>query len=357
MKDNIILHIFVDEKFVIDYINKIDQMFNPDNHRYFIWERRKNNNFPKLNKKNIYYSSNNKNSFQSIKQLKKFAKDADKIMLHSIIYPAPLLVATASIIKKYRTKTLWVLWGADLFDHYWERNKSISTRIREHFRRIIIRNVYAIGCISKEFKIINDYYGVSSKNYLTPYTYNFPALKIDDKDKNSYNVLIGNSANKTCRHIEAIDILSKQANIDKVFCILSYPKDNPKYIDDVIKYGNNKLEEKFVPIVDFMNNDEYMHFLSTIDIAILNNNRQQGWGNIISLLYYGKTLYINEENILYDYFKSEGNTLFSVQQIDKYGLKTISKEQKEKNIAIAKNLLSDEYFYECWSKIFNDIWE
>lgn len=42
------------------------------------------------------------------------------------------------------------------------------------------------------------------------------------------------------------------------------------------------------PIVDFMDFNEYINFLSTIDIAIFNHKRQQGMGNIITLLGMGK---------------------------------------------------------------------
>ena len=351
--NNNILHIFVDEKFVFEFIEKIDCRF--DNQVYYVWSKseKTHNNFPQI--KNIYFSSS-KNMIGSIKELLTLAKNSDKIIFHSLIYPAPLLITASYLAKKNRNKTMWVEWGADLFDHYWERNNSLSTKIREIFRRKFIKNVYSVGCLEQELPIIKEYYDVSPKFYLAPYFFYFPDINLSVEKHDYYNVLIGNSANPTCCHKDAIDFLSKYMN-NKYYCILSYPKDNMEYINSVIEYGNSKIGSNFVPITDFMTNEEYSKFLSTIDLAVLNNNRQQGWGNIISLLYYGKTLYINPENILLDYFTKEGAIIYSTKELESGNMKLLNNEEIDNNIRVAKKLLSEDYIYDCWNRIFTDKWE
>ena len=102
----------------------------------------------------------------------------------------------------------------------------------------------------------------------------------------------------------------------KLFCILSYGGDE-EYKNLVIKKGIELFKDKFHPVLNFMSFGHYMNFLSSLDIAIFVHNRQQEFGNIVSLLGMRKTVYLKEEVTTY-------------QALEKIGLKINSFNKKNK---------------------------
>lgn len=345
LEKNSVLHIMKYDKFIADYVNKVNELFDNTKHTFFIWGQRENKNIKQVKGNNVIFSN-------SIKQLKELVKEKDKVILHSIIFPRELLIAISSLVPVYKDKFFWNIWGADLYDHYWERNNNLLSKIREIVRRRIIKNLKAVGAIPGDYKFLQEAYNVSPKRYVGLYTYSFDEIK-EAKQSSTINVLIGNSANPYCQHLKTIDMLETYKDKDiKVYCVLSYPKDNMAYINKVIEYGKEKLGDKFIPLTDFLSYKDYMELLSDIDIAIFNNNRQQANGNIISLLYYGKTVFINPLNTFLAYYKEKGAIVYSTEE---FSDKTFIKNKSiVENTELIKKLFSNEEFYKAWNIIFED---
>ena len=57
-------------------------------------------------------------------------------------------------------------------------------------------------------------------------------------------------------------------------------------------------------------------FLGRIDIAIFNHRRQQGMGNIITLLGLGKKVYVRTDTTTWDALRHLAITVFDVDAID-----------------------------------------
>lgn len=60
-----------------------------------------------------------------------------------------------------------------------------------------------------------------------------------------------------------------------------------------------------------------MNFLSSLDIAIFAHNRQQGFGNTVSLLGMGKTVYLKEEVTTYQALEKIGLKINSFNKLKK----------------------------------------
>jgi hypothetical protein len=111
----------------------------------------------------------------------------------------------------------------------------------------------------------------------------------------SLKILLGNSGDPTNNHIAMIDILKKSSQATfTVYAPLSYGGTDD-YVNRVIEYGKRELKESFVPLTEFMKLDDYLEFISDIDIAMFNHNRQQASNNIYSLVASGATVYMNSQ--------------------------------------------------------------
>lgn len=80
--------------------------------------------------------------------------------------------------------------------------------------------------------------------------------------------------------------------------------------------ANELLGEHADVLLKFMPIDDYMNKISSCGFVIMNHVRQQGVGNIISMLYMGAKVFIREENPTFIYLKRNGVTVFSVQELE-----------------------------------------
>lgn len=349
--NRVVTHLFPYEKFAFDYIQKINKLFGRERHSFYIYGKKVENELEDLEFENVIFID----KYSKIKRffiLRRAFMESHKVIIHLLPSSRFLLGTIDCFINKYSDKFFWNIWGADLYNSYF-RNKKYS--VSEIMRRFFIRNVKAVGYIPSDYEFLKQHYKTNAKFYLASYMYDF--FDIESKsDTQVVNVMIANSATKECQHKEAIDLLSEYSNLEfKVFCILSYPKSNVEYRDCIIDYGREKLGGKFIPVIDYMNYKQYQDLLSTIDIAIFNHNRQQGLGNIASLLYLGKKVFINPENGCKDYFERLGAVVFDINQLNENDLKKDDIEEfKDKNKKCIQDFFSDEQFKKRWELIFED---
>jgi len=175
---------------------------------------------------------------------------------------------------------------------------------------------YAGTFIKQDFDKFNSTYNFNLK-WLWYCYYN-----IEDTVKNNSNaqfivkedILIGNSANPSNNHIDAFHVLkSFHIGNRKVFCPLSYGADSKEYANRIIEEGKKIFGTNFIPLKEFLTIDEYNGILNSCNIVIMNQNRQQAVGNIISSIWHGSKVFLNEENPVYKYFLEIGVKIFSIQ--------------------------------------------
>lgn len=352
-----ILHIFPYEKFAYDYISKINALFGKDGHLFYLYGDLPSDKMKSVGGDNVVRESGFRNLCACRLYLSKKAKKAERIILHSWFFPKYIMFLSCYWVRKYPHKVFWNIWGHDLYNMYWNRKSSIKNMIKEILRKYFIKRVRAVGYIPGDYDFLKKHYVTKAKFFLSSYAYEFFDYNEEKKDSQNdvINVMLGNSATKECRYIETIDLL---ASIDdgkmQIYCVLAYPKNNKSYIGEVSRHGKKIFGDRFVPIVSYMSYDEYMGFLKSIDIAIFNHNRQQGLGNIASLLYLGKKVFVSDENACGDYFRRLGITLFSTNEINceiKCGLDRNIQINNKKKIL---EFFSDESFKARWDKIFRE---
>lgn len=347
-----ILHILPYEKFTGDYIKKINVLFDKNEHLYYVYGKSELDKIPNVEAENVVFESD----MHSIITVRKIAVHSDKIIFHSLFFSYIYFLAFTLVPPAMYKKYFWMIWGADLYNAYWERNTTIKRRIKEVFRRELIKRIPHVGYILGDYEFLKQHYVSNADFYLSSYTYDFfiPEEKNNHKEKQVLHIMIGNSATPECRYIE---ILNKLSRIDglkaKISCILSYPKNERRYTNEVIDVGNRLFGDRFHAITEYCAFKEYMEFLNDIDVAIFNHNRQQALGNIAELLYLGKKVFINSDNACKGYFEDIGTTVFSTDEISLASLtERLDEASSKANRMKIERFFSDKSFADRWRKIF-----
>lgn len=347
---NKVFHIIPYEKFTFDYITQINRCFSPQNHLFCIHGKKPSNEIKTVENLGGNIQLYNRIRLQEAVGIVHEAQKYDKIIIHSLFMPPVLFSVISLNITRMSDKVFWNIWGADLYDTYWSKNKNFAHMVREALRKHFIRHLRAVGYIYSDFDCLKKWYKTEAKFFPASYSYEF--FDVEQSSCGDTNILIGNSATRSCQHKEAIDMI-KHSGINRanIWCVLSYPNDK-EYIDEVVNYGTKILGDSFHPLVDYMPYDQYMKMLSGIDIAIFNNNRQQALGNIAGLLFYGKCVFVNPKNGCLDYFQKMGVEIYSTDDFDVLSKYKPTSEMKKHNQEVIRSFFSDEKFSERWNIIF-----
>ncbi len=351
-----ILHIFNDQKkFSKGYFQMLsDNGISLDN-MMLLHYGKKEDYFEKLGVKTSFISDFF-NPFSNIKLIKPMFT-ADKIIVHSLASPyLLLLIAMFPYVGK---KIDWVIWGKDLYFYKLLNKPKLYHKIYESLRRKAISRVERICSILKEdYDLACQWYNTKATNIemitLYPYALNLSVDKeeCDKKQQNKKVVLLGNSASKTNNHIDALEMLKAcEGNIDSIICPLSYGG-SKKYVDKVICAGKELFGDKFQPLCDFMPKDEYFQMMRRVDVGVYNYNRQEGLGNIWSLILSGKTVYMKHDTSTTSFFKRNGIVVNDVADFSNGQINKLSKEVIDSNIDILTPLIGVEMSISKWKEVF-----
>ena len=210
------------------------------------------------------------------------------------------------------------MWGGDFY--FPETKSKIRHKIIENIGNLLTGMEEEIELIRKEYRAK----GKHLKLFVGYPSNLFKNNKYQIKPSNTINILVGNSAAPTNNHIEIFDkLLALKNKKIKIYVPLSYG--DKSYAKEIARIGHNYFGEQLVPLFNFMSNIEYINFLSNIHIAIFNHNRQQGMGNIITLLGLGKKVFIRNDITSWKYFEKLGIKIFDNKIID---LSTLDKNIK-----------------------------
>lgn len=313
-----VLHIGQCDKFIPPLIQFIKKQFSLEQHDFMLTSSIADNEL--INEKNILLSK--KNLFSRFKyyfQVVSKMHQADKVILHGLfdIKLIQILLFTPWLLNK----CYWVIWGGDLYtyqsakqDRKWKRN--------EFFRRIIIKRLgHLVTYLEGDLDRARKWYGAKGTYHeCFMYTSNlYKKHNLPEKKDKKINIQIGNSASESNHHIEVLEKLLPYK--DRDICIyvpLSYS--SKEHAEKVIKVGKEWFGDKFKPLTTMMSFDDYLSFLSSIDIAFFNHRRQQGMGNTITLLGLGKTVYIRKGTSQWEFFKSKGIKVGNIESLNSLDL-------------------------------------
>ncbi len=339
-KKNQILHVAIlDPIFIRNFIQFIRNNFLVENHKFLLF----------TNKLNLEYKTNNNINVIPLSNYRYFLKEAKKSS--KIIFHGLWIDLINDLVNKYDSlldKIYWIAWGGDF--NPVDLQPTVRKTLIKKIKNIITDNYY-------DYLYIKEKYSNTVAKHLKCFSYPsnvFYPLEFEENSKrnSSINILIGNSADPFHRHNEILKNLKifKNENV-KIFVPLSYCKSDNKYIEEVISIGREIFKEKFIPIKDFMSLEDYRKFLSTIEIAIFGAKRQQAMGNIITLLGFGKKVYIDKETTTYKMLSDLGVRVFD---LDKISIKPFDDSISKNNSTVIKNYFSEENLVKQWTSIFED---
>lgn len=285
-------------------------------------------------------------------------KQCTHIYIHFLSYDPTLFFW--SFNRKLLIKSTWIEWGSDIYS-FTKKNNNLKTRIYEFMRKKIIPQFDSIaGFIDQDLELICKIYNTEPKLYSVMYPLPINSDLLDKfeikKDKDEYlKILVGNSADSSNNHLEVFSYLSKFSDQKiNILCPLSYGG-TQTYIEKVLKEGYIKFKNKFQPILEPMSENSFAELLSTIDIGIMNHNRQQALGNIFALLYMGKKVYLRTTTTTYTYLTNKNIQIYNIDSLYKDDFETFVSTDIEKNIIREKilNIISQKKCLSLWNNLFS----
>lgn len=327
---NKILHVCNLDKFIPPFIDFIEENFDLGMH--FFWLNYDHKRYPVMQTSNVYKVKEGKrNKVRGYLALFNRMLHAEKIILHGLFNNKIILFLW--VMPWLLKKCYWVVWGGDLYSYQLSK-RDFKWYSREFFRRPVIRNMgHLVTYIPGDVELAREWYGAQGEyceclmylsNIVSP-----EVLKVTAQSNNNegqLNVLVGNSADPSNNHIEALEKLLpyREQNI-KIYVPLSYG--DKIYAQKIIDKGNEWFGDKFYPITYFMDFNKYLELLKCIDIAIFNHKRQQGMGNIITLLGLGKKVYMRSDITPWAFFKEKDIKVYDVADINLLELQVNQKNQ------------------------------
>lgn len=341
-----ILHIGHLDKFTSDFICFIEDNFNINEHEFRFFGRKEK--YSLKSNKHIFIERDVpwKNPIKMFFFIRAMVC-SDKIIVHGLINND--LVRFLWLMPWLLNKSYWVVLGLDLY-RYQKRNNSFSNRLREFFRRKVIKNIgHIVTYIKGDYDLAKEWYGAKGE-YHECFVYTSNLYKehvVPVKQHSGINILVGNSADPSNNHLDVFRKLENFKEIDfKIFVPLTYG--NKAYAENIIQEGRKRFGDNFEPIVEHMPFSQYLEFLGKIDVAIFNHKRQQGMGNLITLLGLGKQVYLRADVTPWQFFKSHNITIFDVEKISFDGV--------DSSLLDANRKIVKEYFsYKNYMKQLNGI--
>lgn len=273
---------------------------------------------------------------------------ADKIILHGLFSFQIILILALN--PKLLKKSYWVIWGGDLYTFMFPK-KGLKYKLKEVLRSFVIKRLgFLLTYVKGDVDLARKHYSAGGQ-YLETIGYLsnvIPSNILVSNNKKNINILVGNSADPSNNHFDALDKLAKFKNENiQIYAPLSYG--NKEYAKKVIDNGSSLFGDKFIGITEFMPYSEYMYFLKDIDIAIFNHKRQQAMGNTINLLAMGKKVYLREGTTQKEFFNDLAVQTFNIDNIDI----SINFSGK-KNTQILEKYFSRQNLAKQWKRILED---
>lgn len=251
----------------------------------------------------------------------RYYRHCDLMISHSS-EPLSRILLTPPSVKR---KVVYRYWGGlQISQQASESNASLKIWVKKQiikwsfydFAAIGVANSTDINDLSRILKKDTRYYRLS----YTSNDYYVIAEKLKEEmatpkvSRHKTKVLLGHRGTEENNHIEIIKKLNvyDPEKFD-IYVPLSYG--NQQYIQKVEEYIENNSKGNIITLKDFMPLQEYIEFLSTIDIAIFDGYTSYALGNISLILFFKKTIYLNENGIIAKTLEIENNKYRKISDI------------------------------------------
>lgn len=254
--------------------------------------------------------------------INRFGEYGDWIFVHAINCKRKVLIQTK---KKYAKKVIWRTWGHDMRPSY-KKSKNCIINFMNHILYILYKRTVshfrAIGIANDIDTVnVNSTFGEIPTMILT-YAYNkqndimLNIIGKEHKVTEEFRILVGHSRSVFDCHIDAMKKLEKYKDHNiKICMVLSYGGPE-EYGEEVKEYAREHFGEKVEFVERLMGYDEYIKYLSTIDLAILPQIHSSALGNMAWLFHFGIPVYVRENSQFAESFRRNNCGYCSFETID-----------------------------------------
>ena len=346
-----ILHVAGLDKFIPPFVKIVKEEFEEEKHQF--WFTGSVDKYPVDQSETVYVCGGGFwGKLTGYAKLVKQLHSARKVMLHGLFNIRVVLVL--ALCPWVLPKCYWIIWGGDLYQ-FRKATNTWRSRIKEALRHFVIRRVgHLVTYIEGDVELARQWYGSKGAYHeCIMYLSNVVDPKMMAKsgpvsDHKGWNILLGNSADPSNHHIEALErLLPLKDQAIKIYAPLSYG--DQIHAKKVVNQGKAWFGDKFVPITDFMPFEQYLEFLKSLDIAIFNHRRQQAMGNTITLLAMGKTVFMRSEVSHWRFLNRLGIKLNDVESIE---LCRIAPDDAAGNARVVRSYFSRATLVKQLSDIF-----
>lgn len=213
-------------------------------------------------------------------RMKGLYNHANKIILHSAFWGRETKKFVYALTQCYAPKMVWGCFGGDA---YFDKD---SFEVKE-----VISKIGSSVLSSGLYDVVEKNYNICGKINNTLFYIYIPESAIKKAPVHeSTHILLGHAAFEHVNHIAGLQLLKKFADEDiKIYCPLSYGVDD--YRNDVIRKGKALFGDKFIPVLHYMEQEQYYQFLQTIDVAVFPTKRLAAESTIILLKAFGVKIY------------------------------------------------------------------
>lgn len=291
--------------------------------------------------------------WQQLAYLTWFGIKAQKIIVHGL-FDRNLIVYL--LIQPWLWhKTCWIVWGGDVYQ-YQQKNTGFRVWLLVVLRKLLVHVIpEVVSATPGDGDLVRRWYGFQGK-YSNIFTYPnsiVTGLKRAKRQEGSpLKILLGNSATHSNHHLDAMEKLHALDDGQmQIFCPLAYG--DQVVARQVIETGQSLFGDRFRPMESLTPYDDYQSFLSTIDIAVFNHDRQQAMGTTRALLALGVKVYLRPNTTTFQHLSDLGICVFD---LDKMNLEPVFPEM-ELNVTRMRQLYSETRFREGLTKLFGvDLW-
>lgn len=356
-----IVHLITNDKFTVGYVNFMKMYMTEYEHFFLIpLYTGLGNTIVKdlINTTNTICLSD-KGQLVYKREIRNVLQKADQIIISGMFsFEQRICFWPQKVLKK----TYVQYWGGDF---YQARDKVPLRQFRSWINRkqleYCFRKTYgAIFLIKGEYEKYKEITGImKEKVSIAPMPSDpnnlFPYNEYRDSAMTSpIRIIVGNSATKENEHVEAFEYLKRFKTQDiEIFCPLSYG--DAEYGEEIKRLGLELFGEKFHPMLEWMDVNEYYRFLSTCHIGIYNTNRQQAMGNINALFLLGKKIYLRPNTSMIESYKERGFKFFDVTDLKNCSFEQFKDfSERKDNIRIADEWNPAEEARSEWKKVFEN---
>ncbi|HYF66865.1 MAG TPA: TDP-N-acetylfucosamine:lipid II N-acetylfucosaminyltransferase [Ohtaekwangia sp.] len=258
-------------------------------------------------------------------------KTYDRVFIHQF---SPLMFRW--VAKNTFRELNWMIWGGDLynlpfvdfnaFEPLTKQNYIKTRKDTGHWlylaklyltNMIFMKKAYSkvnnvLTWMKSEYEFAQQHIPSLNANYqFFFYENQIPYHKLDESDfrKNTTaslkrKILVGNSGTATNNHLDAILSIEKSGIDADLYIPASYG--DSTYINHLKRNASFYKKGSLVFMEKFMGFDEYFKFMKECDALVMNHIRPQGYGNIFMMMYLGKPVYLNPNNVSLNDLKDNG---------------------------------------------------